>query len=146
FTGDAREWNRSRIRDEIHNIIYQLTGNELIALILESQEKRRSWLKYNHEQKDRVAEWGIYSYKHRNGYIRFTVNTVARGTRPLIRFSSKGDAWGYLWDKVRTFNLCPKLSGLQLSKGLCFEFQTGCCKGACMGAETSHEYNTRCLE
>ncbi|HEY8510765.1 MAG TPA: exonuclease domain-containing protein [Cyclobacteriaceae bacterium] len=146
FTGDAREWNRSKIRDEIHNITYQLTGNELIALILESQEIRRLWPKYNLAQKYRVEEWGIYSYEDRNGYIRFTVNTVARGTRPLIRFSSKGDAWGYLWDKVRTFNLCPKLSGLQLSKGLCFEFQTGCCKGACMGVEAVHDYNARCIE
>ena len=41
FTGDAREWSRSRIRNEIHHVSYELTGNELIALILESQEIRR---------------------------------------------------------------------------------------------------------
>jgi DNA polymerase-3 subunit epsilon len=45
FSGDAREWSRSRIRNEIHNISYELTGNELIALILESQEIRRLWPK-----------------------------------------------------------------------------------------------------
>ncbi len=143
FTGDAREWSRSRIRNEIHHISYELTGNELIALILESQEIRKQWPKYNQAQKYRVEEWGIYSYEDRNGYFRFSVNMVSRGPRPLIRFASKGDAWNYLWGKVREFNLCPKLSGLQLSKGLCFDYQAGSCQGACMCVEKPASYNGR---
>lgn len=143
FTGDAREWSRSRIRNEIHQISYELTGNELIALILESQEIRRLWPRYNQAQKFRVEEWGIYDYEDRNGYLRFSVNQVSRGSRPLIRFSSKGDAWNFLWTKVRSFELCPKLSGLQLSKGLCFEYQTGECHGACMCVEAVKKYNNR---
>ncbi|MFZ6010178.1 MAG: exonuclease domain-containing protein [Bacteroidota bacterium] len=143
FTGDAREWSRSKIRNEIHRISYELTGNELIALILESQEIRRLWPKYNQAQKYRVEEWGIYDYEDRNGYRRFSVNLVTRGSRPLIRFSSKGDAWNFLWAKVREFDLCPKLSGLQLAKGLCFDYQTGTCHGACMGVEAVRKYNKR---
>ena len=143
FTGDAREWSRSKIRNEIHNISYELTGNELIALILESQEIRRLWPKYNQAQKWKVEEWGIFDYEDRNGYRRFSVNVVTRGSRPLIRFTSKGDAWNFLWSKVREFDLCPKLSGLQLAKGLCFDYQTGECCGACMGVETSKKYNKK---
>jgi DNA polymerase-3 subunit epsilon len=143
FTGDAREWSRSRIRNEIHHISYELTGNELIALILESQEIRRLWPKYNRAQKFRVEEWGIFDYEDRNGYRRFSVNLVTRGSRPLKRFNSKGNAWNFLWEKVRVFDLCPKLSGLQLAKGLCFEYQTGKCHGACMGTECSDAYNDR---
>jgi DNA polymerase-3 subunit epsilon len=143
FTGDAREWSRSRIRNEIHHISYELTGNELIALILESQEIRRLWPKYNQAQKFRVEEWGIFEYEDRNGYRRFSVNVIARGSRPLKRFNSKGAAWNFLWEKVRTFDLCPKLSGLQLAKGLCFEYQTGKCHGACMGTEGVDAYNDR---
>jgi DNA polymerase-3 subunit epsilon len=143
FTGDAREWSRSKIRNEIHHISYELTGNELIALILESQEIRKLWPKYNQAQKHRSEEWGIYDYEDRNGFLRFSVNLVTRGSHPLIRFSSKGDAWNFLWQKVRENNLCPKLSGLQVSKGLCFEYQTGECKGACMGVETVKKYNRR---
>lgn len=143
FTGDAREWNRSKIRNEIHHITYELTGNELIALILESQEIRRLWPKYNMAQKFRVDEWGIYDYEDRAGYHRFNVNMVKRGSKPLIKFSSKGDAWNFLWEKVREFDLCPKLSGLQLSKGLCFQYQIGDCKGACMGVEKVKKYNKR---
>jgi DNA polymerase-3 subunit epsilon len=143
FTGDAREWSRSKIRNEIHHISYELTGNELIALILESQEIRRLWPKYNQAQKYRVEEWGIYDYEDRNGYLRFSVNLVTRGSRPLIRFSSKGDAWNFLWEKVREHDLCPKLSGLQVAKGLCFDYQTGECCGACMGIETVKKYNRK---
>ena len=143
FTGDAREWSRSRIRNEIHHIGYELTGNELIALILESQEIRKLWPKYNQAQKYRQEEWGIYDYEDRNGFLRFSVNLVTRGSHPLIKFSTKGDAWNFLWEKVRANNLCPKLSGLQVAKGLCFEYQTGGCNGACMGIETARKYNRR---
>lgn len=143
FTGEAREWSRSKIRNEIHHVSFELTGNELIALILESQEIRKLWPKYNQAQKYRTEEWGIYDYEDRNGYLRFSVNLVTRGSRPLIRFTSKGDAWNFLWQKVRENKLCPKLCGLQISKGLCFEYQTGECRGACMGVETVKKYNRR---
>lgn len=143
FTGEAREWNRSNIRNEIHHITYELTGSELIALIFESQEIRRLWPKYNLAQKNKTEEWGVFDYEDRAGYLRFSVNTVNRGARPLISFSSKGDAWNFMWEKVREFDLCPKFSGLQIAKGLCFSFQTGDCKGACMGVETAKKYNRK---
>lgn len=143
FTGEAREWSRSKIRNEIHHISYELTGNELIALILESQEIRRLWPKYNQAQKYRVEEWGIFDYEDRNGYLRFSVNIVTKGSHPLVRFSTKGEAWNFLWEKVREFDLCPKLCGLQVSKGLCFNYQTGECHGACEGVETVKRYNKR---
>lgn len=143
FAGEAREWNRSNIRNEIHHITYELTGNELIALILESQEIRRLWPKYNLAQKYRVEEWGVFDYEDRNGYLRLCVNTVSKGTRPLITFSNKGDAWNFMWEKVKEFELCPKLSGLQIAKGLCFSHQSGTCLGACQGIETAKKYNKR---
>jgi DNA polymerase-3 subunit epsilon len=143
FTGEAREWNRSNIRNEIHNITYELTGSELIALILESQEIRRLWPKYNLAQKYKVEEWGVYDYEDRNGFLRFGVSVVSRGSKPLITFTSKGDAWNFMWEKVKEYELCPKLSGLQVAKGLCFSHQTGTCKGACQGVEKPKKYNKR---
>ena len=143
FTGEAREWNRSNIRNEIHNITHELTGTELIALILEAQEIRRLWPKYNLALKNKVEEWGVYDYEDRNGYLRFCVNTVSKGAKPLITFTNKGDAWSFMWAKVKEFDLCPKLSGLQLAKGLCYSYQTGDCKGACMGVETVKKYNKK---
>ncbi|QOI96917.1 MAG: GIY-YIG nuclease family protein [Flammeovirgaceae bacterium] len=146
FAGEAREWNRSKVRNEIHHIRYTLTGNELVSLILESQEIRRLWPKYNVAQKFKVDEWGIFSYDDQLGYKRFSANQVARGAKPLIKFNTKGDAWNFLWEKVHGFELCPKLSGLQVKKGLCFSYQTGECKGACAGLEKPAVYNKRVMK
>jgi DNA polymerase-3 subunit epsilon len=146
FSGEAREWNRSNIRNEIHHISHELTGNELVALILESQEIRKLWPKYNLAQKYKVEEWGIYDYEDRNGYRRFVVNIVTKNSNPLITFSSKGDAWNFLWAKVKEFELCPKLSGLQTAKGPCYAHQSGTCKGACEGKELQKKYNQRAGE
>ena len=143
FTGEAREWNRSNIRNEIHSISHELTGTELIALIFEAQEIQRLWPKYNLAQKYKIEEWGVYDYEDRNGYLRFCVNTVTHGNKPLIAFTNKTDAWNFMWEKVKTYELCPKHSGLQVVKGLCYSYQTGDCKGACMGIETPKKYNKK---
>ena len=143
FTGDAREWNRSNIRNEIHQISYELTGTELIALLLEAQEIQRLWPKYNLAQKFKVEEWGIYDYEDRNGYIRFSITPRARGSKPLISFTSKGDAWNFMWQKVREHELCSKLCGLQKTAEACYEHQSGTCKGACINVEEFCLYNQR---
>lgn len=143
FTGEASEWNRSQIRNEIHGIRYELTGNELVALILEAQEIRARWPKYNLAQKVRLEPWGIFDYYDGNGYRRFVVNAVARNSRPLLTFANKSAAWSSLWTKVKEFDLCPKLSGLQTAKGKCFAHQSGTCAGACEGKEPPSGYNIR---
>ncbi len=143
FSGEAQEWNRSNIRNEIHEIRYELTGNELVALILEAQEIRSRWPKYNLAQKLRVEQWGIFDYVDRNGYRRFVVNAVARNAKPLISFPNKSTAWSFLWTKVKEFDLCPKLSGLQTAKGLCYAHQSGTCRGACEAKETPESYEAR---
>jgi DNA polymerase III subunit epsilon len=146
FTGEAAEWNRSNIRNEIHRIRYELTGNELVALILEAQEIRDRWPKYNLAQKNRAEAWGIFDYYDRNGYRRFAINAVTRQARPLLTFSNKSAAWSTLWNKVKEFGLCPKLAGLQTAKGACYAHQSGTCKGACEGKEPGSSYNDRTQE
>jgi DNA polymerase III subunit epsilon len=146
FTGDAREWNRSNIRNEIHQISWELTGTELIALILEAQEIQRLWPKYNLAQKHKVEEWGIYDYEDRAGYVRFSITPRVRGSRPLISFTSKGDAWNFMWEKIREHELCSKLCGIQKISGACYEHQTGTCHGACINEEEPNLYNARIQE
>jgi len=146
FTGDAPEWNRSNIRNEIHDIRCEPTGNELIALILEAEEIRKRWPRYNLAQKHRLDQWGVFTYEDRNGYRRFVVNAVTRSARPLLVFRSKGETWNFLWSKVKEAGLCPKLSGLQTAKGACFAHQSGSCRGACEGKESVEAYNQRVQE
>lgn len=143
FSGSAPEWNRTNIRNEIHRITWQLTGTELIALILEAQEIRKWWPRYNLAQKEKRERWGILSYPDQSGYWRFVINVVRRGSRPLIELETKGDAWNTMWELVREFRLCPRLSGLEKSAGACAESTGGSCSGACCERETPESYNER---
>lgn len=52
-------------------------------------------------------------------------------------------AKGRLESLMQTFQLCPKLLGLEKSKGACFRSQLGLCKGACTGKEPPELYNRR---
>jgi len=143
FTGEAAEWNRSNIRNEIHRIQFELTGNERIALILEARQIRSLWPKYNLAQKARSESWGIFDYYDRNGFHRFAVNAITRNSTPIHTFPNKSTAWSSLWSKVKEFDLCPKLAGLQLAKGPCFAHLSGSCRGACEGEEGVESYNQR---
>jgi len=44
---------------------------------------------------------------------------------------------------TQLFRLCPKLMGLEKTKGACFSYSLGRCKGACVGKESSESYNQR---
>jgi DNA polymerase-3 subunit epsilon len=48
-----------------------------------------------------------------------------------------------LEEVVRVFGLCPKLMGLEKTKGACFSYALGKCKGACIGKESPELYNRR---
>lgn len=143
FSGVAGEWNRSNIRNEIHHIYFKLTGNELIALIYEAQEIQRKWPKYNLAQKSKTKNWGVYKYIDQNGYVRLAISSVNRSLESLIEFKTKGEAWSFLWNKVTSNGLCPKLAGLQQAKGGCISMQKGICSGACVGQESEKNYNDR---
>lgn len=143
FSGESSEWNRSNIRNEIHGIRYELTGNELVALLMEAQEIQSRWPRYNLAQKVRSEQWGIFDYYDRNGYRRFAIHEVTRQSSPLLAFANKSAAWSTLWARVKEFELCPKLAGLQTAKGPCYAHQSGTCKGACDQKEDPASYNER---
>ena len=46
-------------------------------------------------------------------------------------------------DTIRTFQLCPKLMGLEQATGACFSYSLSRCKGACIGKESPELYNRR---
>ncbi len=60
-------------------------------------------------------------------------------------YDKRGAAKTSLLTIVKTFDLCPKLCGLEKAKGACFSYQLGRCKGACVGKESSESYNRRLL-
>ncbi len=146
FSGTATSWSRQNFKGKVHAISYELTGNELIALLFESHEIKRLWPIFNRAQKYTAPNFGIYSYEDSNGYIRLIANRVKPGDQCLITFRSLMDARHFLVKKVKTFDLCPKLCGLQKTPKACFDHQIKICQGGCIGLVSSEEYNQKCTE
>ncbi len=146
FGGTAKGRRNQYMRNEVHHITFELTGNELVALVLESQEIKRLWPKYNQAQKRPVSAWGIYKYEDRDGLLRLQIGKQARGLQALASFHSHSEAWQYMLTQIREFGLCPKLTGIQKSTGACYDYATGGCQGACVQEEPAEAYNTRVQE
>ncbi|MDH5396572.1 MAG: exonuclease domain-containing protein [Cyclobacteriaceae bacterium] len=143
FTGVGSTWSNTNIRSEIHHVSFELTGNELIALLLEVEEIKRLWPKYNSAGKTFKIKWGLYGYTDGKGYLRLQISKSKQGIRPLKAFGTHAEAWQFLINKITAFTLCPKLCGIQQSKGACFDFKGGICKGACAERERPEDYNER---
>jgi DNA polymerase-3 subunit epsilon len=122
------------------------TGNELIALVLEAQEIKRLWPKYNEAIKRPDIRWAIYQYEDRDGYFRMQIGKRNKSLSHVATFQSHADAWQTLISRVKEFDLCPKLSGVQKSKGPCYDRRIGDCLGACEQAEAPDTYNKRAKE
>ena len=146
FSGRSKDPRNQYIRNEIHHIQYELTGNELLALVLESQEIKRLWPKYNRSQKYNSNQWGLYRYEDRSGYHRLNVSKLVNGMEPLAVFNTHADAWQFLIEKTKEYELCPKLAGIQKTLHQCYDHNDGLCRGACIHLETPEDYNERVSE
>lgn len=134
------------MRDSICSIDWETTGNELIALLKESEEIKQNKPIYNRAQRRTGYQWGIYHYINKDGYLCLEVRMLKEDSCLLSVFTSKDKAKKQLESLVKKHNLCQKLAGLYESQGACFHFQVGMCKGACCGDENAASYNIRVKE
>ena len=142
FTGESSKSKRL-FHENIHNISFELTGNELVAFLLESREIKRLWPEYNRAQKYASKIHGLYSYYDRNGYLRFTISKTQPGAKPIASFRNFQEGRTQINDLISKYKLCPKLCGLQKPTGTCFDYKIGSCDGACNGEITPNYYNKR---
>jgi DNA polymerase-3 subunit epsilon len=142
FTGDSGKRKRL-FHENIHNISYELTGNELVALLLESREIKRLWPEYNRIQKFTSGNHGLFCYTDRNGYERFSIAKMKAGMKAIAHFRNFQEARSVVHELVKTHKLCPKLCGLQKSDSACFDHKLGICDGACKGTISAEYYNKR---
>ncbi|OFY54095.1 MAG: hypothetical protein A2X22_11475 [Bacteroidetes bacterium GWF2_49_14] len=131
------------MRDRIADITWELTGNELIALLLESDEIKKHKPLYNRQQRRSYFNYGLFTHEDNNGYLCFSITNTKEDEPPVTTFTSKREGREQLAKWVEQHNLCPKLSGLYSSSGACFHRGIGECSGACNGEETAEAYNMR---
>lgn len=128
---------------ETQHIDFELAGNELVALLMESAIIKKHFPVYNRAQKNRVTQYGIFQYEDRNGIIHLAFNKTTAIPKSLITFYSITDCREYLEKLCSENNLCPKYCHLQEQVEHCNHFRVTHCKGVCRGKETIASYNTR---
>ncbi len=143
FNIDVKSRKSIEFKNRITDISYELMGNELVALLFESDEIKRLKPFYNRQQRRSVFSSGIYTYYDQNGYKRLTFQKVSPDNPPIIALTNHFKSKDFLYHKVAKFNLCQKLCDLYKTKGACFDYQVHECKGACINLEPPEEYNAR---
>jgi DNA polymerase III subunit epsilon len=142
-----------KLRKGVHDFSYELTGSELVALLLESAEIKRIQPTINKAQRAVHFPYCIFSFKDEQGYTRFhavkNMATLRKKNNVLVEFQKLQDAKGYLKGMVTRFDLCANLMDPN-SVGRCFNYQLKQCKGACLAsagdadnAESPDTYNAR---
>jgi DNA polymerase-3 subunit epsilon len=146
FAMDYKSRKSIEFKNNITDITYEITGSELVALLLESDEIKRLMPKYNSAQKRTGGFYGIFQETDKNGYITLYAEHLNKNQEALVLLENAMKAQNFLYRKVAAFNLCLKMCGLHKIKGACFDYQLHRCQGACIGHETPESYNARVNE
>ncbi|NHB67707.1 exonuclease domain-containing protein [Perlabentimonas gracilis] len=129
---------------QISDIGYELTGSELIALLMEADAIKEHLPKYNKRGRRRNSQMGVFQKTDAKGYINLSIETISNDDEiPIASFDNQAEAQAYLYRIVDDYSLCQKLCGLYKSANACFHHQIGQCHGACIGLELPHDYNLR---
>jgi DNA polymerase III subunit epsilon len=144
FSGNSQE--KMKLKSEIHDISWELTGSEFLAYLLETLEIKRIWPKFNRALKYKSSNWGLFQYEDNTGYIRFQVGKNSGSLKPIFEFDSHSEGWKFIIEQTESFQLCPKLTGIQKTPSQCYDHQINKCLGACCGKESAEVYNQRVSE
>lgn len=130
---------------ETADIDFERSGNELIALLMESAAIKKHYPLYNRAQKRKVAQYGIFSYEDRSGILHLAFNRLALVPQPLISFTSTTDCRLYLEQLCCDFRLCAKYCHLQEKVTTCSHYRLTSCEGICRETESVSGYNKKVM-
>ena len=132
---------------EISRIEFELTGSELIALLLESQLIKQHQPIYNRALRKNKFPYGLYHFTDARGYIQLHISATGKiQESPLLSFSSKKDGTNQLERMIEEFELCQKLCNTYKTQSSCFRYEIKECHGACVQEESAEDYNARCTD
>ncbi len=136
-----------KLRMGVADISYEVTGSELVALLLESAEIKRLQPRVNRAMRLKMYAGAIFTYTDAQGYQCFVAGKrtakTAKNLEMVADFPKLDSAKMYLQNIVRMHELCYRLSHLDLSERACFHYSIKKCHGACIGIETPEVYNER---
>jgi DNA polymerase-3 subunit epsilon len=129
---------------DICRIEHELTGSELIAMLIESELIKKHQPIYNRKLRKSFFPFGIFDTVDERGYVQLQVLSMAKTeAQAIIQFSTKKEGTDYLSQLTEKFELCQKLNHLYPTQSACFHYTIKACKGACVQEESSDAYNSR---
>ncbi|SDM19271.1 exonuclease domain-containing protein [Kriegella aquimaris] len=132
-----------RMCNQTADIDYDLSGNELVALLKESAAIKHHFPQYNKAQKSNGQRYGIFSYEDRNGILHLAYNKIKMAPNPVAVFYNLTDCRLFLETICKTFLLCPKYCHLQENVPTCSHYSIETCDGICRGTEPMPTYNEK---
>lgn len=104
----GKESKRSQaFKREIYRINYELTGDELLASLLEDHEIRHYWPKYNSAQKNPKKRFGVFTYQNQKKDWVLGINKITSQQGYIAHFNSYNDALNWAFKRVEEYSLNP---------------------------------------
>lgn len=98
--------------NNLHSIDYMETGNELLALIIESSEIRKNWPPYNKAQKRLEIRYSLFDYKDRAGQIKIAIKRIRSSqNHEIISFKSLMAAREFIISQFKELGICGAKAG-----------------------------------
>ncbi|QDH80643.1 nucleotide excision repair endonuclease [Echinicola soli] len=132
-----------RMQNQVDQVKYENMGNELMALLRESELIKVHKPVFNRALRRSVFLWGLYLVDTAEGYMALQLKKINKDQRELMAFTAKSEGKEYLFRVTEQYQLCQKINGLYPSSGACFQYSLKTCKGACLGEEPTWVYNDR---
>lgn len=144
----AKKTEKARkLQQHVHQVTYEETGSELVALLLESFEIKRIRPAINRAQKVRYFPFVIHTWVNAAGFRCLGIDKVLAKERKQLEIVSEypklSSAKGAMERARLTYELCDHLCKNHAPKSACFHYHLKQCLGACAGKELPAEYNVR---
>jgi DNA polymerase III subunit epsilon len=144
LSGDMNSERYHELKAKLHSITYELTGNELVALLLESSEIKRWMPPFNYAQRRKKFRYGVYRELDAHGYVNLVPKLLQLEGNPIFTSSSKIGVYSALRVMAEKHNLCLKKCRVDEEEAEnCLHHTVGICEGACVGVEDVNSYNAK---
>lgn len=144
FTGQDRKSKKLQL--ETVDVQVERTGNELVALLKESEEIKLHKPLYNRSLRRSIFRYQLSHFTDHQGYINLKIDPSDRRKNSITTFGTFAQAKSVLFKITEQYELCQKLNGLYRSKEACFSYGLNQCNGACIQKEAPETYNQRVQE
>ncbi|WP_370214335.1 exonuclease domain-containing protein [Mesoflavibacter profundi] len=141
FTGTNPK--SKKIQSLVAAVTFEKTGSELVALLKESEEIKKTKPAFNRALRRNIFTHALYSFTDHKGYINLTIDKAYKDKANITTFSNRQSGKHFLEKAIEDYNLCQKLTGIYKTNTSCFNYEVKKCEGACIQEESAEDYNNR---